>query len=385
MRGAEAMRRRGRRVKLETGFLLNSDELRSAAPLPHEPQLAPPFEAGASAAVAATMQQLIDDLPEQIALLDELGNILIVNGAWRATVEEHGYFEAMPGHSYREFCAQKAAEGYEPAIEAVAALDDICSGRRSFWQMTYNGRERWKGRDYQICVHRIGVGAQTLISVTRYDLTEVVRLRRANSEGQAVERQRMARELHDSTSQLLAGAGLLLGRLKQEQAGGEALALVEELQQLVTEAQQEIRLVSYLAHPPALEKLGLVEALKSVTEGFGRRTALQTSFEIHGHPVSLPAEVESALYRVAQEGLSNVHRHARAKRVRLFLSFRRSAVHLGIADDGVGIPPESLTSSGRAGVGIASMRTRLSEVGGRLVVRRLSTGTAIIASAGFQP
>ncbi len=371
-------------MKLETGFLLNP-EARSASSAPCEPQpTSIIFDVAPAAAVAATMQQLIDDLPEQIALLDELGNILAVNRAWRDTVEEHGYYEALPGGNYREFCAAKAIEGYEPAVEAAAALADICSGRRSFWQMTYNGQERWNGRDYQICAHRIGVGAQTLISVTRFDLTEIVKLRRATTESQTVERQRMARELHDSTSQLLAGAGLLLGRLKQEQAGGEALALVEELQQLVTEAQQEIRLVSYLAHPPALEKLGLVEALKAVTEGFGRRTALQTSFEIHGQPVHLSAELDSALYRVAQEGLSNVHRHARAKRVRLFLCFRRSAVHLAIADDGVGISAECLAASGQAGVGIASMRSRLPEVGGRLIVRRLQPGTAIIASAALR-
>ena len=367
-------------MKLETRFLLSPEEVQTAPPLPPDSRPAPgQFESSGTALVAGTMQQLIDDLPEQIALLDELCNILAVNRAWKETVEQHGYPEAMPGYNYRAFCANKAAEGYEPAIEAGAALDDISSGRRTFWQMTYNGRERWKGRDYQICIHRLDVGAQKIISVTRFDLTEIVQLRRANSEGQAIERQRMARELHDSTSQLLAGAGLLLCRLKQEQAGEKALALVEELQQLIAETQQEIRLVSYLAHPPVLEKMGLVEALKSVVGGFGRRTSLEASFEIRGQAALVPPEVESALYRVAQEALSNAHRHAHAKMVRLFLCFRASAIHLVIADDGVGIS-ETLAGAGQAGVGIASMRSRLSEVGGRLMVRRLSRGTAVVAS-----
>ena len=76
----------------------------------------------------------------------------------------------------------KAAEGYEPAAHAVAAIDDIASGKRSFWQLIYNGRERWSGRDFQICMHRMEVGTQSFISVTRFDLTEIVELRRVRDD-----------------------------------------------------------------------------------------------------------------------------------------------------------------------------------------------------------
>lgn len=88
---------------------------------------APPFILNGSnaAAVAQTMQQLIDDLPEQIALLDEQCTILVTNRGWKEAVDQHGYRELSVGHNYRAFCAQKAAEGYEPAIEALAALEDI--------------------------------------------------------------------------------------------------------------------------------------------------------------------------------------------------------------------------------------------------------------------
>ena len=85
----------------------------------------------------------------------------------------YGYLEALPGHNYRDFCASKAAEGYEPAIEALAALDDIRSGKRSFWQLIYNGRENWQGRDYQITFHRIPFGGHSFLSITRFDLTEI--------------------------------------------------------------------------------------------------------------------------------------------------------------------------------------------------------------------
>jgi signal transduction histidine kinase len=335
---------------------------------------------------SSALQQFIDDLPEQVALLDEKCVIIAANRAWKKTVEEHGYFESMPGHSYRDVCAAKAAEGYAPAIEAVAALDDISAGKRSFWQLSYNGGERWDGRDYQISVHRIGVGAATIISVTRFDLTEIFELRRAKasfahwlSEGQALERQRMARELHDSTAQLLSGATLILSRLKLEPGCERTQAMVEELQALVREALQEIRLVTYLAHLPALEKMSLAEALGSVIEGFGRRTNLQVELEICGEATSFMAD-ESVLYRVAQEALSNVHRHARATAVRATLCFRRCATHLVITDNGVGISREAIAGSSGAGVGLASMRSRLAEIGGRLTARTLSPGTAIIAS-----
>lgn len=335
------------------------------------------------AAIAETMQQLIDDLPEQIALLDEQCTILAANRAWTETVLEHGYFDGLPGGNYRDFCVAKAEQGYEPAVEAVAALKDICSGVRTFWQMAYNGGDRWNDRDYQISIHKIKVGAQTLLSVTRFDLTELLELRRAKADfpqslldGQTLERRRMARELHDSTSQLLTAAGLLLARLKMQPATGESSAIVEELQSLLGEAQQEIRLVTYLAHPPALGRRSLAEALKALVEGFGRRTGMQTSFEIRGEPRRLNSD--SAHYRVAQEALSNVFRHAGADRVRVMLFYRPSGVHLVIADDGCGIPVRGIADCD--GVGLASMRARLQEVGGRLMVRRIEPGTAVLAT-----
>ena len=168
-------------MNLETEFSLISEGTQPASRPKRKLAGSRPAPAKApAAAVARTMQQLIDNLPEQIALLDEQCNILAANRAWTDIVEQYGHLDALPGRNYRDFCAAKAAEGYEPAIEAVAALDDITSGRRSLWQLVYNGGERWGGHDYQICIHWIAVGSQSLISVTRFDLTEILALRRAN-------------------------------------------------------------------------------------------------------------------------------------------------------------------------------------------------------------
>jgi len=341
-----------------------------------------------AAALAGTMQRLIDDLPEQVCLLDENAGILAVNRAWTETVEKHGYIGALPGGNYREFCDEAAAGGYQPAIEASAALEEMRAGKRVFWQLIYNGKERWDGRDFQIVFRTIRVNGQRLILVTRFDLTEIVELRRFKHESinallerQSDERQRLGRDLHDSTSQLLTAIGLLLGSLKEGHSlGSDAVDLVDEMQELVTEAHQEIRSVSYLAHPPSLEKLGLAAALKSIVEGFARRTGLEASLEIEGELDPLDPTAENVIYRIAQEALSNVHRHSRATRIRLLLCLRRSTIHFIVADNGIGLAEAIHARTAESGTGLASMRARLSEIGGRLTIRELSPGTALIAS-----
>jgi two-component system NarL family sensor kinase len=373
-------------MTLQIDFQPRADRPGSVPPLnPRALWLLQPEED--SSAAAATLQQLIDDLPEQIALLDADCTILSVNRAWRQTVADHGYTTLEPGFNYRDFCNAMAAEGYQPAVEARRGLEEICSGRRDTWELVYNGQDRWSSRDYRIAFHRMQVGERRMISVTRVDVTELIELRRARQaagqtilETQGVERQRLARELHDSTAQSLVAVSLLLGRLKQQYAGKECLDLVDELEGLIGEAQQEIRSISYLAHPPALAELGLVEAMNSLVVGFGRRTNLLATFDVVGDPVPLSAAAEGTLYRIAQEGLSNVHRHAAGTRVRVLLCFRSAMTHLIIADDGTGVSDRTLAELARTGVGLASMRARLSELGGRLSIRRLSPGTAVAVS-----
>lgn len=333
-----------------------------------------------------TFQQVIDDLPEQIALLDEQCTILAVNGAWAEAVSDHGYSELVPVCNYRDFCASQAGKNYEPAIVALAALDEILSGVRDFWQYAYNGRDRWSGHDYQISFHRVRVGSGSFITVTRQDMTELFELRRREHELSAsllasrdAERQRISRELHDSTSQLLTGMGLLVTRLRRDVAGGPAFDICEEIQQLLAETHQEIRSISYLANPPAL-KQGLPEALRVLVDGFARRTGLEPAFEVQGVPRPIGAETAAALYRIAQEALSNVHRHAQATKFRVLLSFRAKHVHLVINDNGIGLPLEIMAGVGSGGVGLAGMRSRLTEIGGRLRLRNRSPGALIIAT-----
>jgi two-component system, NarL family, sensor kinase len=338
-----------------------------------------------SAAIAASMQPLIDDLPEEIAVLDDDCGILAVNQAWMKSAAKYGHGDLLPGCSYRDFCVSRAAD-YEPAARTLAGLDEILSGKRQFWQMYYNGQERWSGREFQLSMRRMKIGAHSFLCVTRVDLTELVELRRIKREsgtsvieGQAAERQRMARELHDSTSQLLASIGLTLGRLRHEMTTPQSMDMMADMQALLADTHREIRAISFLAHPPALKEQGLAEALEALVNGFARRVDLVGWFEMLGDPVPLSAAMQTTIYRIAQEAMTNI-RHANATRVRLSLCFRPLAIHLVIADDGIGISSEATEGRGEAGVGLASMRERLAELGGRLSFRKLFPGTAVVAS-----
>jgi signal transduction histidine kinase len=331
-------------------------------------------------------QSLVDGLPEQIALLDENWNILVVNDSWTKTAELYGLFALMPGTNYLSFCQEKSAEGHTPARDTIEGLNEIMSGETNSFRIVYNGSERWRGHDFQVCVNRFAVGERTFASVTRYDVTELLELRRLREDfcdsvmrGQAEERRRLGREIHDSTMQLLAGLGLLIAVFRRRCDTAGCKPILDEMDELLSEAQKEIRSIAYLAHPPLLDKMPLIEALNSLVEGFGRRTDLPVTFEVVGDPKFCCPAAEGAIYRVVQEALSNVHHHARAHHASVQLVAGRSMTHVVIADDGVGMPAHIC-----AGVGLSGMRSRLSELGGRLSVHSRSPGTAVIGSVPAQ-
>lgn len=327
-------------------------------------------------------QQIINGLPEQIALLDESWNILAVNDAWTKTAALYGYFSLRPGTNYFEFLQEKAAEGHSSASVVVSGIAAMEERGEDDFRFLYHGSDRWEGHSFQLCVHRMEIAGRTFATVTRYDVTELIQLRRLREgyshnliEGQAEERRRMAREIHDSTMQLLAGLGLALGQLKRARKNRDAVEIVAEMEELLGEAQGEIRAISYLAHPPMLTNMGLAEALRMLVEGYGRRTGLRVSLNIAADLEVDWASAEVAMYRIVQEALSNIHRHAKATDVAVAVHRRRSMFHAIIVDNGIGMPTVVTQ-----GVGLSSMRSRLAELGGRLTVRHARPGTMLVAS-----
>jgi PAS domain S-box-containing protein len=199
------------------------------------------------------------------------------------------------------------------------------------------------------------------------------------------ERRRIGRDLHDSTGQCLAALEIELAQLEQE-ASKLSAAGREQLERCVHLARQcsdEIRTASYLLHPPLLDELGLPSVLRWLADGMRARGGLEVRLDVPERLEGIAPEEELALFRVAQEALTNVHRHSSSPSVAIRLRAERASVVLEIEDAGRGIPtsqPGDLESSGRfAGVGVAGMRERIRQLGGTFNVESTAGGTLVRA------
>jgi signal transduction histidine kinase/integral membrane sensor domain MASE1 len=347
------------------------------------------------------LQSSLDALTAYIAILDSTGKIIATNSAWRQIAEAlKGTGECyMLGTNYVEEC-----ERARPHQRMIAAgLRQLMRGEVEEFRLEY-ASDVLEGGWLQMRGTCFGAGADLRLVVAHVDISEIKAsesaLRRLTGQlmrSQDDERRRISRELHDSTAQNLLGAALgisqalrLVPRLKRT-----AKAALEESRALIDESQREIRTVSYLLHPPMLDVAGLPAALRWLCEGFGKRTEI--AVELHTEPgiERLPAELEAALFRIAQEGLTNVHRHSGATKAEVSLSLAQRAgsaqhIELAIEDNGRGMPVASAGQSGlnrrsrgaqSMGVGLAGMRERLHQFGGKMEIDSGPQGTTVRVSA----
>jgi len=193
------------------------------------------------------------------------------------------------------------------------------------------------------------------------------------------ERRKFSRELHDSLGQYLVGVKMNLTMLANSIP---ANTLVSESVKLLDEAITETRTISHLLHPPLLDETGFASAARWYVEGFAKRSGIATSLDIPEDLGRLPDSLELALFRVLQESLTNVHRHSKSPRADVSLRVFRNEVVLRIRDYGKGIPPDILDGFRRNrahdGVGLAGMRERIHELGGRLEMESDSHGTQVL-------
>jgi PAS domain S-box-containing protein len=199
------------------------------------------------------------------------------------------------------------------------------------------------------------------------------------------ERRRIARQLHETVGQSLAGLAINLTVVKDSAAdlSPRASACLSESLELAEQCSREIRTLSYLLHPPLVDEAGLDPALRWYTAGFAQRSGIEVHVDVSPGFGRLPSEFELTLYRIVQEALTNIHRHSGSKTARISLERRPNEIVLTVEDEGRGFSSAALGIAGPEsadiGVGIPGMRERLRQLGGRLHIQSSSRGTTLTA------
>src|SRR5207248_4979436 len=194
---------------------------------------------------------------------------------------------------------------------------------------------------------------------------------------QELERRRLARELHDETGQALSSILLGLKALEEKVEGDDARGAVSDVRELVVATLHDVRRLAVELRPKVLDDFGLGPALERLTETFGAQTGIAVRFESGLGDERLPAEAESALYRIVQESLTNIVKHSHARNISVVLVLKPGAVAAVIEDDGQGFDPTSVREEG---IGIEGMRERLGLLDGRLQIESApGAGTTLVA------
>ena len=198
------------------------------------------------------------------------------------------------------------------------------------------------------------------------------------------EQQRIARELHDSLNQYHSGLKLNIGMLRRSgQLNVKQTEILDQSLELLGECIAETRTIARRLHPALLDVLGLESAARALSRDFSRRSGIQVQFKSNLRSKRLPAIAESTLFRVLQEALTNVQRHAESESVSVTITRRLREVVLRVRDRGRGISPQQLRSfqlkEGDGGLGLIIMEERLDEAGGQLRIRGDKTGTELVA------
>jgi two-component system sensor histidine kinase UhpB len=211
---------------------------------------------------------------------------------------------------------------------------------------------------------------------------QMQQLSRQILQAQEEERQRLARELHDEAAQALTSLLVHLRLLERAHEPEKAQQNIQKLRELTAQALEEVRRVALDLRPTILDDLGLGAALEWRVDEFIGASGVQAKIQIEGLESRLPREIELVFYRVGQEALNNIARHAQAKHVSISLHRANSTISLEVIDDGLGFNPTSLPTHTPRGLGLLGMRERLAMINGALTIESgLGQGTRVLVCA----
>jgi signal transduction histidine kinase len=204
------------------------------------------------------------------------------------------------------------------------------------------------------------------------------------------ERRRIARDLHDSVGQLLAAISMNMAVIETEtdKLSADAKKAFFENRSFVQQVLQGIRTMSHLLHPPLLDESGLPSALRWYVEEFSQRSGVSVTLEFSPAFERLSSEMETALFRIVQESLGNIHRHSKSPTAEIRIAKNGDSVSLEVRDAGRGIPvekQEQIKFGIRTGVGLRGMRERVAQLGGQLKIDSDTSGTSIAVTLPYAP
>jgi signal transduction histidine kinase len=369
----------------ETNYLL----MRQSEQLPQYRQ-----QADLARHTVDALRRLTEDNPRQQQRLDQLGQILKESLSLIANQPDSDGIRVQlsPAERTREDDITNREKQIDSIVRSMQDEEQsLLDQRLRAWDYLFKRNVLMLGLAFAVVTVMLAYNFRLLvIEVARTKDTEMRERDNAESyrsmsarilELQDSERRRIARELHDSVGQYLAGLKINLNQLETG-VRIDAPTLIRETIGLTDCAIQEVRTISHLLHPPLLEELGFLPAARWYVDEYGKRSQVKVSLLVDEPIERLPKGIEIALFRVLQEALTNVYRHAAAQSVDVRIFCSDGHVTLAVTDDGKGIPQEVLVrfrGGAAAGIGLAGMRERLAEFGGEMRVESSSRGTVVEA------
>jgi signal transduction histidine kinase len=274
----------------------------------------------------------------------------------------------------------------EPGVSrrTAAVVEDITARKEAeaaLLELNATLEDRVSKRSHQLAVINEALQAE-IRERQRVEEARTALLKRL-AHTQEEERRRLARELHDHSGQLLTALALGLKQLEEVPAEGSSThERLRRLRDLVDQLGREVHSLALELRPTALDDVGLAEALASYAETWSRRTRVEVDYHGEGLSRRLPGELETTLYRVVQEALTNVLKHSGARRVSLILEQRDGHAVAIVEDDGRGFRPARLRRAPdlRPCLGLLGMEERLEAVGGSLEIESTpGKGTTLFA------
>jgi PAS domain S-box-containing protein len=333
---------------------------------------------------------IVDTTPECVKLIAADGTIRHMNSSGLKMVGADSADEVV-GKSVYDLIAAKDRDRFRELH------DRICGGDRGSLEFEIVGlRGERRRMETHAAPLRNPDGSLLHLAVTR-DITERRKAEEAIKEKelsarllklQDEERRRIARELHDGVGQLLAAMSMNAGGLDLEKSklSPEAARCMEENSKLIEQVSSDIRTMSYLFHPPLLDEVGLESALKWYVDGFSERSKIAATLELSADHDRLPQDYELCLFRIAQECLTNIHRHSGSPTALVRLLRTAEEVKLEISDEGKGLDQNTqakIAAGESTGVGLRGMQERVRYLGGRVEIHSNGKGTTVTAIMPF--